>query len=258
MTTEAEKPKKRARAAAPPAPKASNASPASGGQSETASNDARLFSSQRDMLSDVAGNTIRIVYRAASVLEEELNTGIGATRRLEEKLIDVEKLRSGDPQEVMQRFRRDAHDVVDILIDLVNVTTNAVDNLTQRMVTIQLDQSPSKGGAAASPGIPALSVPTPVKAGGEVQIPMMLENESNRQTETFNLLSSDLVNVEGERIAADQIAFTPKRMVLEPHKAATVTVIVHVPENTKPGLYSGLLQASRLEQLRAVLTIQIE
>jgi hypothetical protein len=34
--------------------------------------------------------------------------------------------------------------------------------------------------------------------------------------------------------------------------------MVQVPANTRPGLYSGLLQASKLEQLRAVLTLQIE
>jgi uncharacterized membrane protein len=126
------------------------------------------------------------------------------------------------------------------------------------VVTIQMDQSPDKGRAATIPGIPTLTVPTPVKAGGEVQIPMTLENESERQTETFNLLSSDLVNAEGERIAANQISFSPEQMLLEPHRSATVTVTVHVPENAKPGLYSGLLQASRLEQLRAVLSLQIE
>jgi uncharacterized membrane protein len=110
----------------------------------------------------------------------------------------------------------------------------------------------------ANAGIPSLTVPTPVKAGGEVQIPMTLENESSQETEAFNLLSSDLVNSDGERIAAGQIKFTPERMVLEAHKSATVTVMVQVPANTRPGLYSGLLQASKLEQLRAVLTIQIE
>src|SRR3990172_8808806 len=234
MTTEAKKPKKRARAASTPAPEANvgrKAAPtaskaeAAEGQPEANSSASRLFSNQMDMLAGVAGNTARIIHPAASVLEEELNSGIDATRRLEEEVVDVEKLRSNDSQVVMQRFRRDAHDVVDILIDLVNVATNAIENLTQRMITIRMDETKEKGGAAVSAGIPALTVPTPVKAGGDVQIPVSLENESNQQTETFNLISSDLVNSEGERITAAQITFNPDHMVLEPHKVATVTVM---------------------------------
>lgn len=276
MTNEASKPTKRTRVASKPEAKdvekeaaqtvASAKKESPGGQpspaAEPASTSSRPFGDQIDMLAGVAGKTAQIVYKAASVLEEELNTGIGGAQKLEEKFVDVEKLRSANPQEVMQRFRRDAHDVVDILIDLVNVATNAAGNLTQRMIKIQMEQTetPVKGRMAppASAGIPALTVPTPVKAGGEVQIPMTLENESSQETEAFNLLSSDLVNSDGERISAGQIRFTPERMVLEPHKSATVTVMVQVPANTRPGLYSGLLQASKLEQLRAVLTLQIE
>jgi uncharacterized membrane protein len=245
MTTEAEKPQE--------GPQEATSAEGSG----AAGSAPRPFASQMDMLAGVSGTTARIVYRAASVLEEELNAGIEATQRLEGKLVDAEKLRSGDPQEIMQRFRRDAHDVVDILIDLVNVATNAVGDMTQRMVKIQMDQAPNKGGAAAGSAIPALTVPTPVSPGGEVQVPMTIENESDRQTEEFGLLSSDLVNAEGERIAAEQITFSPERIVLEPRKSAITTVSVRVPEDAKPGLYSGLLQASRLEHLRAVITIQI-
>jgi hypothetical protein len=216
------------------------------------------FASQRELLASVPGTTARIVYRAASVLEEELSSGIKAAQQLEGKLVNAEELRSGDSQEIMQRFRRDAHDVVDIFIDLINVATNAVGDMTKRMVSIQMDQGPGKAAAPAGPDIPALTVPTPVKAGGEVEIPMTIENESDRQTENFGLISSDLVNAEGERITAAHITFSPERLVLEPHRSDIVTVSVRVPEDAKPGLYSGLLQASRLQQLRAVLTIQIE
>jgi len=266
MPSKSGKPRKQARAVSDPSPEVKETKPApaatkaesAAGRPDSTSGAARLLDSQMEMLAGVAGSTARIVHKAASVLEDELNTGIAATGRLEKKLVDIDKLRAADPQAVMQRFRRDAHDVVDILIDLVNVATNGVENLTQRMVQVKIDQPTAKKSAAASRAIPALSVPTPVKAGGEAQIPMMLENESNQQTEAFNLLSSDLVNAAGERIASGQITFSPQEMVLEPHKTASVTVMVHVPENTKPGFYSGLLQASKLEQLRAVLTIQIE
>ena len=87
---------------------------------------------------------------------------------------------------------------------------------------------------------------------------MTLENESSKPTDVFYLLSSDLVNPNGDRIAAGQVSFVPEKMVIEPQKSAVITVTVHVPDSTPPGTYSGLLQATKLEQLRAVLSIQIE
>ena len=224
---------------------------------------------QLDVLAGVmgaAGSTVRIVQKAVSVLEEELAAGINTTQKLEQKVVDVDKLRSADPQEVIQRFRRDAHDVVDILLDLVNVATNSLDQLTQRVIRIGVSESRSGaapspaggGGGGAGGGIPSLAVSTPVKAGAAVEIPMTLENESSKPTDVFYLLSSDLVNPNGDRIAAQQVSFDPEKMVIEPQKSAVITVTVRVPESTPPGTYSGLLQATKLEQLRAVLSIQIE
>jgi len=224
---------------------------------------------QLDVLAGVmgaAGSTVRIVQKAVSVLEEELAAGINTTQKLEQKVVDVDKLRSADPQEVIQRFRRDAHDVVDILLDLVNVATNSLDQLTQRVIRIGVSESRSGaapspaggGGGGAGGGIPSLAVSTPVKAGAAVEIPMTLENESSKPTDVFYLLSSDLVNPNGDRIAAQQVSFVPEKMVIEPQKSAVITVTVRVPESTPPGTYSGLLQATKLEQLRAVLSIQIE
>ena len=224
---------------------------------------------QLDVLAGVmgaAGSTVRIVQKAVSVLEEELAAGINTTQKLEQKVVDVDKLRSADPQEVIQRFRRDAHDVVDILLDLVNVATNSLDQLTQRVIRIGVSESRSGaapspaggGGGGAGGGIPSLVVSTPVKPGAAVEIPMTLENESSKPTDVFYLLSSDLVNPNGDRIAAQQVSFVPEKMVIEPQKSAVITVTVRVPESTPPGTYSGLLQATKLEQLRAVLSIQIE
>jgi hypothetical protein len=212
---------------------------------------------QLDILAGIAGTTSRIVNRAASILEEELAIGIGATQNIEQKFVDVEKVRSANSQEVIQRFRKDTHDVVDILIDLVNVATNALGNLSDRALSIGIKQPKKAGGKAATGVIPSLAVPTVVKPGEAVEIPMTLENESDKPTEAFFFHCSDLMNTAGERIPAHQVTFSPERLMIEPQKATIVTVIVHVPENASPGVYSGLLQATRMDQLRAVLTIQI-
>src|SRR3989304_2040746 len=89
-----------------------------------------------NVLRGVAGATSRIVQQAASILEEEIAAGIVAAKRVEERLIDVQKLRNGQAEEIMKRFRRDAHDVVDILVDMVNLATNSLGGLAERVVKI--------------------------------------------------------------------------------------------------------------------------
>ena len=148
--------------------------------------------------------------------------------------------------------------MVDILLDLVNVATSAVGNLQERAISIAIGQPRRAPAPPAGDAIQALVAPGTIKAGSAVEIPMTLKNESDSPTETFQFHSSDLVNSDGEHIAAQQIRFMPEKMVIDPQQDAMVTVTISVPQGTPPGTYSGLLQATRMEQLRAVLTVTID
>jgi len=206
----------------------------------------------------LAGRTSRIVQQAASILEEELAAGIVAAREVEKRFVDVQQLRGGDAQEVMQRFRRDAHDVVDILIDMVTVATNAVGGLTQRAVTVGSPKRADGAAPAAMAGTPSLDVPYKVKAGESIEVPLALENGGDVPTEALDFHSSDLVSASGRRIEACRVSFAPQSLVIAARHSEVVKVTVSVPFDTPPGTYAGLLQASKLEQLRAIVTVQIE
>lgn len=206
----------------------------------------------------LAGRTSRIVQQAASILEEELAAGIVAAREVEKRFVDVQRLRSADAQEVMQRFRRDAHDVVDILLDMVTVATNAVGGLTQRAVTVGSPKRADGAVPLATAGTPSLDVPYKVKAGESIEVPLALENGGDVPTEALDFHSSDLVSASGRRIEADRVSFAPQSLVIAARHSEVVKVTVAVPADTPPGTYAGLLQASKLEQLRAIVTVQIE
>ncbi len=210
-----------------------------------------------DILSGFANTTSHVVQQAASILEEEIAAGIIAAKQVEDLFINSGEIRLGNPDEVMQRFRRDAHDVIDILIDLVNVAAKSLGSLAQRVITIRSGDRPDVSGQPAPGSVPTLSMPQPIKAGEAAEIPMAVENESDTQTARFSFHSSDLVNESGDRIAAQQITMTPSSLTLDPHQTEKVTVTVHVPEGTPAGSYSGLLQATNLNQLRAVLVVQV-
>lgn len=221
----------------------------------------------KNVLRGAVGATSKIVQQAASILEEEIAAGIVAAKKVEARLLDVQKLRGADSQEVMQRFRRDAHEVVDILIDLVNVATNSLSGVAQRVIRIsEAGVGAAAGGAAASGGklrpagsaVPSLAVSQPLKPGESVAVPLTLENDGDTTTENFRFLCSDLVNASGDRIAGGHVSFAPEALVIGPHSAATVTVTVNAPPGTPAGVYSGIVQATKLEQLRAVLSVHIE
>lgn len=202
----------------------------------------------------LARSASRIVSQASTILEEELAAGIGAAKQIEARLVDVAEMRSTNPDEVMARFRRDAHEVVDIVLDLLNVPTRSLGGLVQRISVG--DGSPA---AVASPSdAPTIKLPGDVPAGGSATVPFSLENDGDTPTAEFTFQATDLVNADGEKIAASHVTFEPASLTIPAHDRESVTISVEVPKGTAPGVYSGLVLASKLERVRAVLVVSVD
>src|SRR5580693_9551287 len=60
-----------------------------------------------NMLKELAETATGVVARAASILEEEIAAGVVAAKNVESRFVDVKASRSGKPEEVLPRFRRD-------------------------------------------------------------------------------------------------------------------------------------------------------
>jgi hypothetical protein len=199
------------------------------------------------------------VHRAASILEEELRAGINAAQQVERQLLNVSALREGHPEEVMQRFRRDAHEVVDMLLDIVSAATQAVGGLAQRVTLRSGNSDDGKTGSRQATGaVHTLTSPRSFLPGETAELPVLLENDSDNATELFQLQSCDLIDaVSGKRIPAQQVSFAPSALRIGPRDSVKVAVSVAVPIGTPAGTYAGLVQASRLDHLRAVLQIRV-
>lgn len=212
-------------------------------------------------LSGFAQTTSRVVHQAASILEEEIAAGVVAAKQVEERFVNVGELRSANPDEVIQRFRRDTHEIVDILLDLAHVATRSLGDLAGRAVRVR----PATGrDAAESPGTlapgnltPTLKLPAPLEAGGSSEVVMNVENDSDSPTAEFSFYNTDLVNQDGHRIPANRVTFSTPTLTLGPRASEKVVISVSIPATAPSGTYSGLLQASRLDQLRAILVLEI-
>ena len=211
----------------------------------------------QDVIKGLANATSRVVQQAASILEEEVAAGIIAAKDVENRLINVEDLRSGKPDEVIHRFRRDAHEVMDIFIDLAHAATQYVGGLAQRVVTIRGSEKGKKPDTASGQ-LPTLKTNKAMKSGEVAKIPMDLENNSDKIMDEFSFHSTDLVDASGRRIAAERITFTPSTLSLAPYKTQKVVVAVNIPAKTSAGIYSGLIRATKMDQLQAILVIQVD
>jgi hypothetical protein len=202
--------------------------------------------------------TSKIVQQAADILESEIASGIKIANETENRFPQMERFKSEKPDEVMQRFRRDAHEVVDIFIDVVGASLKSVPNLDNMF--IMRDGTVTVKPMQVTPAAqrPVIMAPQPVKAGQNAEIQITFENSRNVETEEFKLYSTDLISSKGERLPSGLVRFSPQSLKISPFKTEKVTVTIAVPEETKPDTYSGLVLASNLTQLRSEIVLKVE
>lgn len=103
---------------------------------------------------------------------------------------------------------------------------------------------------------PVLSPARPVAPGGTAQINISLVNE-DEQSAQITFFGTELIGEDGRCIPAEHVSFQPRELLLSPGKAGQVTARVVIPEETHCGVYSGLVRASKLDYLHAVLVVQV-
>jgi hypothetical protein len=201
--------------------------------------------------------TSKVVQQAASILESEIAAGVKIAQQTESKFPQVEKFRSEKPDEVMQRFRRDAHEVVDIFIDVVGATLKSIPNLND-VNFLRVGNVTVKPMQVAQTQRPVIMSPQAVKAGGVAEIQISFENNRKVETEEFSLYSTDLISNSGERLPSGLIKFAPASLKIAPFQTMQTTVTVAVPQETSPGTYSGLVLASNMSDLRSEIVVNVE
>jgi hypothetical protein len=211
---------------------------------------------EASMVKGLARTASRIVSQASTILEEELANGIGAAKEIEGRFVNIAEMRSASPDEVVARFRRGAHEVVDIVLDLINVSTRSLNGLAQR-ISVGEPAGAAAPLMAAGGNAPTIALPEDIPAGGSGAVPFSLENDGDAPTGEFEFQATDLVNAEGNKILGKRVSFEPSRLTIPAHDRENVTLSIDVPKDTAPGVYSGLVLASKLERLRAVLVVSV-
>jgi hypothetical protein len=202
----------------------------------------------------VIGDAQRILKTAVDVLEEEIAAGILAAKRLEKKVINVDEVRSTNPEELMSRVRRDVHDAVDIFLDAVTALTNHFSSLTEN-ITKTKEATVTKSAASS---VAIIRHDGKAKGGENIELQMLLTNESRDQQKLVALNKADLINAQGNKILSRYITIEPQSFSLAPLDKKEVLIKIRVPLTCKSGIYSGLFQDNNDADIKTVVTIEVE
>ncbi len=210
-----------------------------------------------DMSERAVAAATNIAATAANVVEKELALGIKAASFIERRLLDVDDLRSDDSNGMMHRFRRSAHEALDIAVDLIAIATKPFADQPGDLVDIRTESLQGEPGANAG-YVPVLDVPGPLKPGQSGEVVMSISNETGSPSGEFALESSDIVSSAGDRIANGRVYFNPPTLSVSTEANSEVVVGVEVPEDQPSGTYEGLLRAPGVEQFRALIRVRVD
>ena len=137
--------------------------------------------------------------------------------------------------------------------------------VADRMFALPRNDSPSRtetGSVRASAGLtvdpaPVLRLSEPVSAGSIGQVSITLANDDGRSAHVA-FYSTGLIGDDGTQIPADGVWFDPRELTLAAGQSREVIVNIIVPAHARSGVYSGLIRAAKLEQLHAVLMVQVQ
>ncbi|MGB0949855.1 MAG: hypothetical protein ACPGU0_07100, partial [Marinirhabdus sp.] len=169
-----------------------------------------------------------VVKKAADILEEEIAAGIIAAKQIEKKFINVEQVRDKDPDHIMSRFRTDAYEVIDMLMDIASVASTQLEQISKKVVNISALTNEGKNTPAAH--VPVIRNEKQYKAGGEAILAMQLQNDHKEKAMEIALRETDLVDPTGQRILMRNIKMNPEVLILKPGEKKDVKIHVKIPK----------------------------
>jgi hypothetical protein len=192
-----------------------------------------------------------LVQSAASILDEEMELGAIAAKSLPQSSVNptLPGLSEALPTNGLLKDVR----------EFVDKFAEAIAQMPQPMgydLPIPLAEGISSS-QAESEGVPILRSRQSIRAGEVGSLTFKLHNDSETAA-SFTLHCTDLLSGSGGRIASQAVEFTPQNVQLKQDASIEVMLKLRVPPGSIQGIYSGLLIASELSYLQAVITFMVE
>lgn len=197
----------------------------------------------------------KIVSSAVNVLEEEIAAGILAAKKLENKLIDVEEVRSNQ-DELMNRIRRDTHEAVDLFLDAFAALTQQLNTFIEKdkTQTSSGKKNANKKTVSENLGTIVLQNENPLKPGESTSFELLISENSRIK---IHFQKSDLLGAGNRKISLRNISISPAEFILEPGKETEIKIQVKIPKTASAGHYHTLITDLFNPSIRIVLSLEI-
>ncbi|MEP6846103.1 MAG: hypothetical protein ABI861_08865 [Panacibacter sp.] len=204
-------------------------------------------------------NAQRVLSSAVNVLEEEIAAGILAAKKIEKKVINVDGIRS-DPENLVNRLRRDTHEVVDLFLDALIAVSKQL-NILSGNIAKETENIKKAGTATAAKRqddiLAILQQDEPVKPGSVATLYMHLSDDNATEPVKIQFQKVDLIGSAKQKIVARNIQIKPSPVVIKPGEEKEIAVLIKIPANCRHGHYTALLTDIENPKIKALLSIEV-
>lgn len=132
-----------------------------------------------------------------------------------------------------ERLRRQAHEMLETLLEVF-----------------------SPKGAPPEDHVPLLRCIAPVAPGEDAFVSFRVANDETTPS-NVSLYCTNFVADSGYDIPSTRVSISPRSTTIRPKSEATFEIKIAVPRQTPAGLYSGLIQVSGAQYVKAVVSVQV-
>lgn len=207
---------------------------------------------------NMLNNAQRVLNSAVNVLEEEIAAGILAAKKIEKKVIDIEDVRN-NPENLLNRIRKDTHEVVDLFLDAAIALSSQLKILSDNLA----QQTENTKKPAASPEkktrdtVTVLQHDEPLMPGETATLYMQVNDEDATQAVKVQLQKNDLTGPFKQKITANNVFIRPLSFTLKPGATKEIEIRIRIPANCKKGYYTGLFTDVQNPLVRAIISIEV-
>lgn len=202
---------------------------------------------------EILSSAQKVISSAVNVLEEEIAAGILAAKKIEKKVLNLEEINQ-DPDDLMNRIRRDTHEAVDLFLDAITALTKHINKLT-----VQESHTKGEEGCNKIKTEPTLLMLAPDKTlkAGETEVLTFSLLEDSAEDVDISFQKTSLFGPNGKNISATAIKVDPLYLTLKPKEKQDVIVRITLPKHAEPGNYYSIISDKENTLVKVILNLEV-
>lgn len=207
---------------------------------------------------NMLNNAQRVLSSAVNVLEEEIAAGILAAKKIEKKVINLDEVRNNQ-ENLLNRIRKDTHEVVDLFLDGFIALSSQLKILSDNVAaqTGSVKSAESAAGKKQEHSVTILQPDEGVKPGNTAVLYMNFSDDDITKPIKIRLQKNDLAGPAKEKIASRNITIQPSSVVIKPGTNSEVAIRIRIPASCKPGHYTALFTDINNPSVKAIINVDV-